>query len=157
MRILKSAQMSQSDHILDLARHRRVLRAADVREHGWSPQLLRSLYRTGKLQRVARDLYSLPDIAITAHRTLIEVRQRVPKAVLCLLSALQFHGLGTQMPQEVGVALPEATQPPGAGLSWRGCGRWPRNEATTTACCSTALRWSACCCGSVPHRMPTDS
>lgn len=112
MRILKSAQMSQSDHILDLARHRRVLRAADVREHGWSPQLLRSLYRAGKLQRVARDLYSLPDIAITAHRTLIEVRQRVPKAVLCLLSALQFHGLGTQMPQEVGVALPEATQPP---------------------------------------------
>ena len=112
MRILKSEQMSQSDHILDLAQHRRVLRAADVREHGWSPQLLLSLHQAGKLQRVARGLYSLPDIEITEHQTLIEVCQRVPKAVLCLLSALQFHGIGTQMPHEVWVALPEATQTP---------------------------------------------
>jgi predicted transcriptional regulator of viral defense system len=102
----------QSDHILDLARHRRVLRAADVREQGWSPQLLLSLHQAGKLQRVARGLYSLPDTEITEHQTLMEVCQRVPKAVLCLLSALQFHGIGTQMPHEVWVALPEATQPP---------------------------------------------
>jgi hypothetical protein len=37
--------MNQSDHILELARHRRVLRAADVREHGWSPQLLIRLHQ----------------------------------------------------------------------------------------------------------------
>jgi predicted transcriptional regulator of viral defense system len=104
--------MSQSDHILELARHRHVLRAADVRGHGWSPQLLLSLHQAGKLQRVARGLYSLPDAEITEHQTLIEVCQRVPKAVLCLLSALQFHGIGTQMPHEVWIALPEATQTP---------------------------------------------
>ena len=112
MRILKSEQMSQSDHILDLVRHRRLLRAADVREHGLQPQLLLSLHQAGKLQRVARGLYSLPDAEITEHQTLIEVCQRVPKAVLCLLSALQFHGIGTQMPHEVWVALPQATQTP---------------------------------------------
>lgn len=104
--------MSQSDHILELARHQRVLRAADVREHGWSPQLLLSLHQAGKLQRVARGLYSLPDAEITEHQTLIEVCQRVPKAVLCLLSALQFHGIGTQMPHEVWVALPQSTHTP---------------------------------------------
>ena len=104
--------MNQSDHILDLARHRRVLRAADVRDHSWSPHLLLSLHQSGKLQRVARGLYSLPDAEITEHQTLIEVCQRVPKAVLCLLSALQFHGIGTQMPHEMWVALPEATQTP---------------------------------------------
>ena len=104
--------MNQSDHILDLARHRRVLRAADVRDHSWSPQLLLSLHQSGKLQRVARGLYSLPNAEITEHQTLIEVCQRVPKAVLCLLSALQFHGIGTQMPHEMWVALPEATQTP---------------------------------------------
>ena len=112
MQILNFAGMNQSDHILELARHRRVLRAADVREHGWSPQLMLRLYQAGKLQRVARGLYSLPDAEITEHQTLIEVCQRVPKAVLCLLSALQFHGIGTQMPHEVWVALPEATQTP---------------------------------------------
>ncbi|MDO9569588.1 MAG: type IV toxin-antitoxin system AbiEi family antitoxin domain-containing protein [Hydrogenophaga sp.] len=104
--------MSQSDHILELARHQRVLCAADVREHGWAPQLLLSLHQAGKLQRVARGLYSLPDAEITEHQTLIEVCQRVPKAVLCLLSALQFHGIGTQMPHEVWVALPQATHTP---------------------------------------------
>ena len=104
--------MNQSDHILTLARQRRVLRAADVREHGWSPQLLLHLHQAGKLQRLARGLYGLPDADITEHQTLIEVCQRVPKAVLCLLTALQFHEIGTQLPHEVWVALPEATQTP---------------------------------------------
>jgi len=104
--------MNQSDHILELARHRRVLRAADVREQGCSPQLLLKLHQAGKLKRVARGLYSLPDAEITEHQTALEVCQRVPKAVLCLLSALQFHGIGTQMPHEVWVALPQGTQTP---------------------------------------------
>ena len=104
--------MNQSDHILELARHRRVLRAADVREQGWSPQLLIRLHQAGKLQRLGRGLYGLPDAEVTEHQTLIEVCQRVPKAVLCLLSALQFHEIGTQLPHEVWIALPEATQTP---------------------------------------------
>lgn len=112
MRILNSPLMNQSDHILELARHRRVLRAADVREHGWSPQLLIRLHQAGKLQRLGRGLYGLPDAEVTEHQTLIEVCQRVPKAVLCLLSALQFHEIGTQLPHEVWIALPEATQTP---------------------------------------------
>lgn len=104
--------MNQSDHILELARHRRVLRAADVREHGWPPQLLLSLHQAGRLQRVARGLYSLPDIEITEHQAALVVCQRVPNAVLCLLSALQFHEVGTQMPHEVWIALPQGTQAP---------------------------------------------
>ena len=61
---------------------------------------------------MVRGLYSLPDAEITENQTLIEVCQRVPKAVLCLLTALQIHGIGTQMPHEVWVALPEGTQTP---------------------------------------------
>lgn len=104
--------MTQCDHILELAQQQRVLRAADVRAHGWSPQLLLQLYQAGKLQRFARGLYGLPDAEVTEHQTLMEVCQRVPKAVLCLLSALQFHEIGTQGPHEVWIALPEATQAP---------------------------------------------
>ncbi len=104
--------MKQTDLILDLARHRRVLRAADVRAHGWSPQLLIRLHQTGQLQRIARGLYGLPDAELTEHQTLIEVCQRVPKGVLCLLSALQFHEIGTQMPHDVWIALPAGSQTP---------------------------------------------
>jgi predicted transcriptional regulator of viral defense system len=104
--------MTQSDLILELASNLHSLRAADVQGRGWSPQLLLSLYQTGKLQRVARGLYRLPDTEVTEHQSLIEACQRLPKAVVCLLTALQFHGIGTQMPHEVWVALPEATQTP---------------------------------------------
>ena len=103
---------TQSDRILDLAQRQRLLSAADLRAHGWSPQLLIKLEQSGKLQRVTRGLYSLPDSQITEHQSLIEVCRRVPKAVICLLSALQFHEIGTQLPFEVWIALPEATQAP---------------------------------------------
>jgi predicted transcriptional regulator of viral defense system len=115
MRKLNWPLMNQSDHILELARHRRVLRAADVREHGWSPQLLIRLHQSGKLQRIARGLYGLPDADITEHQTLIEVCKRVPKGVLCLLSALQCHEIGTQLPHAVWLALPEGSQTPALG------------------------------------------
>jgi len=46
---------------------------------------------------------------------LIEVCQRVPKGVVCLLSALQFHKVGTQLPHEVWLAVPEGTQTPALG------------------------------------------
>ena len=104
--------MNQSGLILELARRQGVLRAADVRAQGWSPQLLIRLHQAGRLHRIARGLYQLPDAEITEHQTLIEVCQRVPKAVVCLLTALQFHEIGSQLPHAVWIALPEATQTP---------------------------------------------
>lgn len=112
VKIKPSCSMNQSHHILELARSQRMLRAADVRKHGWSSQLLIRLHQAGKVQRIAWGLYGLPDAEITEHQTLIEVCQRVLKAVLCLLSPLQLHRIGTQMPDEVWIALPEATRTP---------------------------------------------
>jgi predicted transcriptional regulator of viral defense system len=107
--------MNQSDHILELAHRQRLLRAEDIRAQGWSPQLLIRLYQMGHLKRVARGLYSLPDAEINEHQTLMEVCQRVPKGVVCLLSALQLHEIGTQMPHEVWLAMPEGAQTPSLG------------------------------------------
>lgn len=104
--------INQSAQILELAHRRQLLSAADVREHGCSPQLLIKLHQSGKLQRVTRGIYSLPGREFTEHQPLVEVCRRVPKAVICLLSALQFHQIGTQLPHEVWIALPEATQTP---------------------------------------------
>ena len=103
---------TQTTRILELAHRQRLLSAADLRSHGWSPQLLLKLHRSGQLQRVSRGLYSLPDSEVTEHQSLAEVCRRVPKAVVCLLSALQFHEIGTQLPHEIWIALPEATQTP---------------------------------------------
>jgi len=110
--VIKLNLVNQTDRILELARHRRMVRAEDVRALGCSPQLLIRLHQLGKLQRIARGLYGLPDAEITEHQTQIEVCQRVPRGVLCLLSALQFHEIGTQLPHNVWIALPEGSQTP---------------------------------------------
>lgn len=65
-----------------------------------------------RLKRLGRGLYGLPDAEVTEHQTLIEVCQRMPKGVLCLLNALQFHEIGTQIPHEVWIAPPEGSQTP---------------------------------------------
>ena len=101
-----------SERILELARKQRLLRASDVRAQGGSAQLLQKLHHAGKLQRIARGVYGLPHHAPTEHQTLGEVCHRIPKAVVCLLSALQFHEIGTQLPNAVWIALPEGTQTP---------------------------------------------
>jgi predicted transcriptional regulator of viral defense system len=49
------------------------------------------LYRKEKLERVGRGLYALPGADLTEHHTLAEAALRVPRGVICLLSALRFH------------------------------------------------------------------
>ena len=73
---------------------------------------LTRLVEAGKLDRVARGLYSLPGAATSEHRSLAEVAIRVPKGVVCLLSALQFHETGTQAPFEVWLAIPNRVAAP---------------------------------------------
>jgi predicted transcriptional regulator of viral defense system len=108
--------LTQSNRILNLAKRQHLLSAADLRAKGLSPQLLIKLAQGGQLRRVTRGLYSLPAeeavVQFTQHQSLVEVCRRVPRAVVCLLSALQFHEIGTQLPFEVWIALPEATQTP---------------------------------------------
>jgi predicted transcriptional regulator of viral defense system len=62
--------------------------------------------QAGKLERVARGLYGLPGAEMSEHRSLAEVSARVPKGVVCLLSALRVHEIGTQAPFEVWIAIP---------------------------------------------------
>lgn len=103
---------TQSERILALATTKMLVSAADVREHGWSAQMLIKLHQAGKLVRVTRGLYALPGAEPSTHRSLAEVCRRVPKGVVCLLSALQFHEIGTQLPHEVWIGVPEGTQTP---------------------------------------------
>ena len=70
---------------------------------------------SGSVERVARGLYRLADSEPTEHHTLAAVCARAPNAIVCLLSALNVHGLGTQLPWQVWVAIPHKARAPRFG------------------------------------------
>ena len=98
--------------ILDLARRQGLLRPRDVEACGVSRMTLSTLVRQGKLIRLCRGLYALPDRPVSEHTTLAEVASKHPNTLVCLLSALQFHGLTTQSPFEVWVAIANKARAP---------------------------------------------
>jgi predicted transcriptional regulator of viral defense system len=103
---------SYEQQLMRLARKRKLLRARDVAAQGLPTITLTRLVQAGKLERVARGLYALPGSAPSEHRSLAEVAARVPKGVICLLSALRFHEIGTQAPFEVWLAIPNRVAAP---------------------------------------------
>ena len=84
------------ESILDLARTRGLLRPLDLASHGLPRVSLTRLVRQGRLARVGRGLYALPDREVSQHAALAEVARRHPRAVVCLLSALRFQDITTQ-------------------------------------------------------------
>ncbi len=92
--------------VLSLAKKRPLLRARDLAERSLPTVVLTRRVAADKLERVARGVYSLPGRALSEHRSLAEVSLRVPQGVVCLLSAPRVHGIGTQAPFEVWLAIP---------------------------------------------------
>ncbi len=92
--------------------HHGWLRTSQALNLGIAPRTLYQLHAQGDIVRVARGLYRLADMPLDAHHDLLIVAQRVPRGVICLLSALAFHGLTTQNPHEVYVALPNHAEKP---------------------------------------------
>ena len=103
---------TQEQAVLALAEHRPLLRANDLVARALPTVVLSRLVAAGKLERVARGVYSLPGRALSEHRSLAEVALRMPRGVVCLLSALRVHGIGTQAPFEVWLAIPPHTPTP---------------------------------------------
>ncbi|MFC3146448.1 type IV toxin-antitoxin system AbiEi family antitoxin domain-containing protein [Piscinibacterium candidicorallinum] len=117
-----------SASIVQAASAQRFLRLNDLRARGMSPQMAVHLARQGVLTRVGPGVYSLPDAPLTEHQSLAEAAQMAPRAVVCLLSALQFHGIGTQQPHQVWLALPKGVQLP-RSLAGRARPVWVSGEA----------------------------
>ncbi len=101
-----------AQRILDLARRESVFSARDIRELGIHPEYLRRLCARGDLVRIGRGLYSLPDAEATRHHSLAMAAKAVPHGVVCLISALSYHDIGTQVPHEVWMAVPRRTAMP---------------------------------------------
>jgi predicted transcriptional regulator of viral defense system len=107
MLFIMATQTTQTEKLLKLVEEMGVLRPRDLDPYGISRTYLSRLCATGKLQRIARGLYILPNSNVTEHHSLAEACKRVPKGVVCLLSALRFHELTTQAPFEVWLAIGE--------------------------------------------------
>jgi predicted transcriptional regulator of viral defense system len=103
---------SAQSAVLQLARTLGLLRTADVVRQGLPTVALTRLVATGQLERVARGVYAPSGLPVGAHRSLAEVALQVPRGVVCLLSALRLHGMGTQAPFEVWLALPQGMSAP---------------------------------------------
>lgn len=95
----------QREKALDLLGSHSMLRARDFAAHGISPETLSRLVRDGVVVRPARGLYQLADGPTDARLALAEAATLVPKGVICLVSALQFHELTLQMPSAVWMAI----------------------------------------------------
>lgn len=91
--------------ILSLARSRGIISARQVEALDIHTELLTRLTREGVLERVSRGQYRLAGQPVSEHHGLVLAAAAVPNGVICLLSALAFHGIGTQMPDAVWIAL----------------------------------------------------
>jgi predicted transcriptional regulator of viral defense system len=96
---------NQRSQLQKLARSSRLLREERLREAGISSTVISQAVKAGELIRLSRGVYHHPDAEMDGNLSLSEVAARVPQAVISLLSALQFHQIGTQQPHAVWILL----------------------------------------------------
>lgn len=105
-------QRADSTGLLRAAGIASFFRSTDMENAGLSRNHLPALLRAGAVERVARGLYRLTDAEVTENYSLAMACARVPESVVCLLSALRIHGIGTQAPAAVWLAIPHKARPP---------------------------------------------
>jgi predicted transcriptional regulator of viral defense system len=102
----------QKDKAFQLVRKLGIVRPADLEARGIPRGQLYRLVRNGLVERQARGIYIARQHSFTAEHSLAQVAKRVPGGVFCLLTALRFHGLTTQNPPAVWIALSEKARKP---------------------------------------------
>ena len=93
-----------------------ILRTSEALRAGIHPRDLYALRDAGALEQISRGVYRLADLPPPAEPDLFTVAARVPRAVIALVSALHYHGLTTEIPHEVSIALPYGSSRP--RLDW---------------------------------------
>jgi len=89
-----------------------ILRTGEAKKLGINEAILVQMHSLGLLIKESRGLYRLADLSPLSNPDLVQIAIKVPKAVICLISALNYHQLTTQIPYNVYVALPRDTKAP---------------------------------------------
>jgi predicted transcriptional regulator of viral defense system len=101
--------------VLAIAKATGAIRPRDLDQHDIARKYLNLLFHKGVLERIDRGLYTCPDADVSANVGLAQVAKRVPHGVVCLLSALRFHEIGTQNPHEIWMAIDFKARHPRVG------------------------------------------
>jgi len=103
--------MTETDQILDLVKRLGLVRPKDLNQHGIPVIYLRRLLHRGELVQPARGVYAVTGHEPTLHHSLAMVSKRIPRGVVCLLSALAYQDIGTQLPSVVWLAIDQRSRP----------------------------------------------
>ena len=105
--------MSNIKKAIDIfTRHAGLLKTAQAIKLGVYPSTLYRLRDQGVITCLSRGLYRMTSLPELSDPDLVTIALRVPKAVLCLVSALSYHNLTTQVPHDINIALPKSTKAP---------------------------------------------
>lgn len=96
---------TQREVALSLLTERGIVRLVEFSREGITAATVSRMVRDGEVARLARGLYQRSDAPLEANHSLAEAAKRMPKGVICLVSALAFHGLTDQLPKKVWVAI----------------------------------------------------
>jgi predicted transcriptional regulator of viral defense system len=96
---------SQRDLAQALLREQGIMRLAELREAGVTAATMSRMERASEVTRLSRGVYQLPDADLDPNHSLAEASKRVPKGIVCLVSALAFHGMTDQLPPRVWMAI----------------------------------------------------
>lgn len=110
--ILSSMNNTYEKQILKILTKIGTLRSRELKKMGIPRVALTRMVRAGLIERVGHGLYRKTNEFLSENEELVNIALRAPKAVFCLLSALQFHGLTTQLPRAIWIAIPQGYRPP---------------------------------------------
>jgi predicted transcriptional regulator of viral defense system len=89
-----------------------ILRTTQALKLGIHPRAIYAMRDSGMLEQLSRGVFRLADLPPLEQPDLVTVASRIPNGVICLISALSFHDLTTQIPHEVYVALQRGSEKP---------------------------------------------
>jgi len=97
--------MARARNAASILKRKGFATSGELEKKGVTRSQLGRLAQRGVVERVARGIYALPGVVVSEHHSLAEASRLVPGGVICLLTALRFHGLTTQNPFEVWMAI----------------------------------------------------
>ena len=98
-------RFTQQEQLVAYLSEHGLARASELNAAGIAATTVSRAVAEGAVMRVGRGLYQLADTAVDSAQSLAEASKRVPKGVVCLISALAFHELTDQMPRRVWIAI----------------------------------------------------
>lgn len=99
------ARTTKTEKLVELLQQQHIIRPQDLARARIPRNYLTRMVERGQLQKLERGIYTTAAVPASEHISLLEVSRKVPKGVICLLSALRVHEIGTQMPSEVWIAI----------------------------------------------------